>query len=71
MTAPTIPKPDPKLWYRCIENHTSDRGVYREGDRLRGNHADVQGATLFWVTEDLDVDQINEVRQTRLPAARS
>jgi hypothetical protein len=72
MPAPAIPKVDPKLWYRCVENHTSDaRGTYREGDRLKGSHPDVQAATLFWVTDDLDTDQINEVRLARLHGTRA
>jgi hypothetical protein len=70
MTAPAVAKPDPKAWYVCIENHTSDRGIYREGDRLRGDHIDVKAATLYWVSDDLDADQINELRQARLYAAR-
>jgi hypothetical protein len=70
MTAPAIAKPDPKLWYRCLENHVSDRGIYREGDRLKGDHPDVKAVTLFWVSEDLDADQIAEARQARLYAVK-
>jgi hypothetical protein len=28
MTAPSIPKPDPKTFYVCVENHTGDRGTF-------------------------------------------
>jgi hypothetical protein len=68
---PTLPKIDPAKWYVCIENHTGDRGTYREGDRLRGSHPDVQLATLWWVEEGFDADQLNEVRQTRIHSTRS
>jgi hypothetical protein len=70
VTAPAVAKPDPKAWYICIENHTSDRGTYREGDRLRGAHPDVKAVTLFWVADDLDADQIAETRQARLYAVK-
>ena len=65
----TIPKPRPGDWYVCIENHTSDLGVFREGDRLRGDHPDVQQSPIWWAPADLDSEQRHALRQARLAAA--
>jgi hypothetical protein len=68
MTALNIAKPDAKTWFVCVMNHTGPLGTYREGDRLRGSHLDVTTNTLWWVDEDLDADQRNEVLQARIHA---
>ena len=70
MPSSTIPKPDAKTFYVCIENHVSDEtGVYRVGDRLRGDHPDVKRNSIWWVEETLDTDQRHKARQARLVLA--
>jgi hypothetical protein len=69
MAAPSIPKPDAKTWYVCIENHTGDRGTYLQGARARGDHPDVQALPIWWVEETLDTDQRHAARQARLRLA--
>jgi hypothetical protein len=66
---PTVPKPDPKTYYTCIEPHANTTGVHREGDRLRGDHPAVLAAPLWWVPETYDTDQRHETRQARVLAA--
>ncbi len=70
MAARTIPKVDKALMYVCVESHVSDRGTYREGDRLRGDHVDVQATPIFWVPETFDTDQRHAARQARLYPAK-
>jgi hypothetical protein len=65
----TIPKPDAKAYYVCVENHISERGVYREGDRLRGDHPDVVASTIWWVPDTLDTEERHAARQARLALA--
>jgi hypothetical protein len=66
MSPVNIPKPDPKAFYVCVENHVSERGIYKEGDRLRGDHPDVKASTIWWVEETLDTEQRHAARQARL-----
>jgi hypothetical protein len=65
MSRLNLPKPDKQAYYVCIENHTSDRGTVREGDRLRGDHPDVQTDVLWWVPENLDTEQRYAERMRR------
>jgi hypothetical protein len=58
-----IPKPDPKKFYECLESHVSDLGIFREGDRLRGDHEDVLANRMWWVEEGLDTEQRHAERQ--------
>jgi hypothetical protein len=64
-----IPKPDPKKFYECLESHVSDLGIFREGDRLRGDHEDVLANRMWWVEEGLDTEQRHAERQRRMKLA--
>jgi hypothetical protein len=64
-----IPKPDPKKFYECLESHVSDLGIFREGDRLRGDHEDVLANRMWWVEEGLDTEQRHAERQRRMALA--
>jgi hypothetical protein len=69
VTAPAIPKPDPKAWYTAIESHTSDLGTFLAGDRLRGDHPDVKANAIWWVEEGLSTEELHTARQARLAIA--
>ena len=62
---PVVKKPDPQAIYTCIENHASDSGVYRVGDRLRGSHEDVRAVPVFWIEDGATTDEMHEARQAR------
>jgi hypothetical protein len=65
MPTPKFPKPDPKLYYVCVESHVGERGPFREGTRLRGDHADVVAEPIYWIDETADDDERHAAKISR------
>jgi hypothetical protein len=64
-------KPDPKAMYIVLENHVNDFGIFKAGDRVRGDHPDVKKhLDMLYVAEGLTTEETHLIHQSRFPGSR-
>ena len=63
--AVAIVTPQAAQWYTCIAAHVSSTGTFYEGDRLKGNHADVTSHPEFWLDDGTDPAIMRNAAQER------